>query len=448
LITERYAKRAFWLTLALAAAVSVWIALPGASAPVAHASPSASPAACAPPAGQNISTGIGSTAGSGIADSIWTVTSAPGGVPTPSAYPIIAYPGWVSAPANTNWLDPNNTGVYPHSDPTSPPPYVYETSFSVPSGMSTLTLQFSYAADNDVDVKITGPNLPVTTIATLSGGIGGNFGLLHGVTYSVPAYAGTYTLSAEVSTSSGPVGWLLSGRVVCVPAPAPCAAAGGVNISTGIGSTAGSGVADTIWTVPSAPGGVPTPGAYPIITYPGWVAAPAGTNWLDPNNTGVFSHFDPSSPPVYLYQTPIVVPPGMASLSLDLYVAVDNNVVVKRDVTTLLTLSGSASSNFSTLVVPSHHVVDTLASPSAGTHLLSAEVDNAGGPVGLLVQGTATCVAAVGGVAEHTDASALPAVAPAPSGRGMLPYVLTGIGAILALTAVGGGAWRVRRSRP
>lgn len=224
------------------------------------------------------------------------------------------------------------------------------------------------------------------------------------------------------------------------PVP-PCTPPTALNISTGIGSSAGSGIADSIWTVTSAPGGVPTPAAYPIISYPGWVAAPAGTNWLDPDNSGAFPNTDPVSPPPYVYQTAFRVPSGVGSVTVALDVAVDNNVNVKLDGTSILMLTGSVSGNFTA----THHVSHTVTAPAIGTHVLTAEIDNSSGPVGLLVSGTATCLArAVGGIAESPDVSALREPGASHDNNSTLTYLLLGTAAASVLILMGLGARRYR----
>jgi hypothetical protein len=387
--------------------------------------------------GSDISTGIGSTAGSGIPDTGWTVTSAPGGVPTPSAYPVTAYPGWVAAPANTNWIDPNNTGTFPHSDPIGT--YVYEADITVPAGTQAITLEFDFAVDNNVSFEFDGTPIPGST---LTGSGSGNFSALHHVEYTVAVSPGTYPLTATVGTTSGPVGLLVSGTATCVTTP-PCSFSG-TNISTGIGSTAGSGIPDAIWTVTSAPGGVPLPSAYPVTAYPGWVSPPpAGTNWIDPNNTGTFPHSDPTG--TYVFETSFIVPTGTQSVTLNFFYAADNNVVLELDGVALPggTLTGTGSSNFSTL----HHVTKSVGTTAGTTHVLTADVGTPSGPMGLLVSGTATCNTfdAVGGVAERVDVDE-PSLAPSPRNREDARPIAFIIGG--ALTAVvlafGAAVWRIR----
>jgi hypothetical protein len=155
----------------------------------------------------------------GSVDPIWKVISAPAGVPTPlTAYVILAAsPGWVAAPPGSNWIDPNNTGGFPPmvSDPAGL--YVYETHFTVPAGIASLTLNFQFAADNDIKMFLNGNLIPNTTVVNAFNPINGPIT----VTQANPA-PGIYTLRAEVVNQPpiiGPTGLLVKGTVRCEPAP-------------------------------------------------------------------------------------------------------------------------------------------------------------------------------------------------------------------------------------
>ncbi len=176
-------------------------------------------APCTDPDGENISTGINLTAGIGSADPRWKVSSGPAG-PTayavkPSAPPFVTSP-WVAPPIHkglsTNWIDPNNTsdGAFlgTNNDPVGG--YVYDTSFTVPSGF-TGTLTFQFAADEDVTFDLSGPSIASQTAA---------FSILYGLIKETRG-PGTYELSAHVAnnataTDDNPTGLLVVGTVTCV----------------------------------------------------------------------------------------------------------------------------------------------------------------------------------------------------------------------------------------
>ncbi len=185
-------------------------------------------ATCSTPDGQNISTGINSTAGSHDPDPIWTVTSAPAGVPNlPLAFPVTRFTGmWVPPPVRTNWIDPNDTGETIYTDVDPGGVYVYETSFEMLANVTSFTLTFDYAADDDVQMFVSGPSAfgaPQVVNAT------GAFAALNGpITFtadknSSPALVvpETYKLIAHVTNGpytedENPTGLLVVGSVTCV----------------------------------------------------------------------------------------------------------------------------------------------------------------------------------------------------------------------------------------
>ncbi len=176
------------------------------------------------PDGEDISTG---TAGIPNVDPIWTVSSAPAGVPTPNAYAVTPdTPGWVTA-SPANWIDPNNTGT-DVSDPSGT--YVYDTSFTVPKFVSHLRLNFGFAADNNVtNFVLSGPVgfVPVGILPALTGSLATNFSTLHPATpTTIPLtpstspqiykLTATVTNTSEPSTHGDPTGFLLKGSINCV----------------------------------------------------------------------------------------------------------------------------------------------------------------------------------------------------------------------------------------
>ncbi len=353
-----------------------------------------SPSSCV--GGLNISTGIGSTPGSGIADSTWTVVSAPGGVPVPNAYPVPRYFNWVVPPPPTNWIDPNNTGGS-IDDPAGV--YRYEAYFSVPVGTAILSLNALFSSDNGAALYVVPPGSAPILIGTTSNN---EFLTLHPTTPSPATFAspapGTYVLRVDVTNDPGgsgnPTGLLLSGTVECRPPPLSCE--GILDLSTGIGSTAGSGIADPIWTVVSTPGVVPVPNAYPVARYFNWVAPPPNTNWIDPNNTGG-SITDPEG--VYRYETYFSVPEGAATLWLNIVFSSDNGVALYFVPTGSTPIPiGTTSGNPFLTLHPTTPSTVAVRSPAAGTYTLRADVTNDPGgaglnPTGLLVSGTVTCPA-------------------------------------------------------
>ncbi|MDO8615775.1 MAG: hypothetical protein Q7T33_08585 [Dehalococcoidia bacterium] len=168
-----------------------------------------------------ISTG---TTGIGMVDPIWTVVSAPSGAPTPDAFGILeSHPIWVVAPSSTHWIDPNNTGGTTPigSDPFDASiPYVYETSFTVPANIQTLTVTFQFAADDDVQFFLNSTLIPGTAVSNASVALSGPVT----VTQTNPS-VGTYTLRAEVinkpPVGPNPTGLLVKGTVRCEPVPRP-----------------------------------------------------------------------------------------------------------------------------------------------------------------------------------------------------------------------------------
>ncbi len=180
-------------------------------------------ALCASPGGLDISTG---TAGIGSVDPIWTVVSAPSGAPTPDAYGVPGdYGPWVAPSSSaTNWIDPNNTGgpppgTFPPTDPGGSVPYIYETTFAVPSGSLSFTLTFEFAADNNIQLFLNSTLIPGTAVNNA-------WSTLHGpITVLQANPSGSYTLRARVVNSSGPHGLLLEGSVICelvnTPPPTP-----------------------------------------------------------------------------------------------------------------------------------------------------------------------------------------------------------------------------------
>jgi len=173
----------------------------------------------------NISTG---TDGIGNLDPIWTLVT-PNVLP---AYGITKSPGgffplWVNPPAtgrNSNWIHSGNTPGETHQPLGT---YVYETSFTVPSGLTSFTLDFQYAADNRVRFDLTG--LP--SFAGVAGVFPAvtNYSTLHppgntigtGPPITVLNPGGTYKLTATVLNATDenidPSGLLVDGTVTCVP---------------------------------------------------------------------------------------------------------------------------------------------------------------------------------------------------------------------------------------
>jgi uncharacterized repeat protein (TIGR01451 family) len=161
----------------------------------------------------------------GSVDPIWKVISAPTNVPL-TAYAIAeAHPNWVLAPAGTHWIDPNNTGGYTPSAVTDPDGlYVYETYFLVPSGIQSLTVNFQFAADNDIKMFLNGTLIPGTTVTNAFSSLNGPIT----ITQTGPS-AGIYTLRAEVFNQPpppgpSPTGLLVKGTVRCESAPSEATA--------------------------------------------------------------------------------------------------------------------------------------------------------------------------------------------------------------------------------
>jgi hypothetical protein len=132
---------------------------------------------------------------------------------------------WASPPAGTNWIDANNTGNA-ISDPTGS--YRYETSFTVPTGVQSLSLSSTFAADNNITYSLIDPN--AGTLYTQ----GPLVNAFHTLVSTNPATLtlvgnpklkpGTYTLRADViNVVSGinPTGLLVVGTVTCTPSPTP-----------------------------------------------------------------------------------------------------------------------------------------------------------------------------------------------------------------------------------
>jgi len=233
----KYVRRLNLAALALPVAILAWIVFGGTLAPrgvnANHDAPYPSPPTpCEPDAVTLISTGL---AGIGGLDPLWTtVHEGVAGQPAVASGPawgVTRPSSWVMPGGTNNWIDTNTTGDN-FSDPGGL--YVYETSFTVSSGMESLTLDFSFAVDNDVKLYLEDPSgtdapIPLPGTYNPASNNPNHFNMLHSVYYPVatPA-AGTYRLVAEVTNQPGPypgignpVGLLLQGTITCELAP-PC----------------------------------------------------------------------------------------------------------------------------------------------------------------------------------------------------------------------------------
>jgi hypothetical protein len=166
---------------------------------------------------------------------------------------------------------------------------------------------------------------------------------------------------------------------------APGCTPAGLEIGTGLNLVADSGDPDLFWSVVSGPTIGP---AYPVAKPVAWVAPPSPTNWIDPNDTNGLNS-DPAGD--YEFEAVFSAPAGTTTLTLDFDFAVDNNIVIELDGVPIpgATLTGSGSGNFTALHSPANYVVTGAA--AAGQHTLTATVDNDDGPIGFLLDGTATC---------------------------------------------------------
>jgi uncharacterized repeat protein (TIGR01451 family) len=158
----------------------------------------------------------GSLPGTGSVDPIWTLVTPSSG---PPAFDISKHPSWVTPPLGSDWIHQDNT---PGTTNQPLALYVYETSFTVPSNISSFTVNLTYAADNNVSFVLSGPasSLP-STIASIAGFPPVNFNTLHTATFTLPGPpSGVYKLTASVGNQPDtPSGLLVSGTIRCESAP-------------------------------------------------------------------------------------------------------------------------------------------------------------------------------------------------------------------------------------
>jgi len=164
-----------------------------------------------------------------------------------------------------------------------------------------------------------------------------------------------------------------------------------IDISTGSnnGNAIPIGAQDSHWSVVPPSGGPAAP-AIAIVRQSGsWILPPAGTQWISQSATataaGTYAY-------KFNYNLGNDWPNRECRLSLQY--AVDNDLVLKLGNTTIASSSPiHSTTSFSTL----HSV--SIGIPSTGSNTITANVNNAEGPTGLLIKGQILCSCKRGPVA-------------------------------------------------
>lgn len=288
----------------------------------------------------NISTGIsdgGNILPVGTPDPNWQNSQGQGNVTTPNS-------GWSSLTGSA-WLGNGSTGTAGN--------YTYTRNFTIPGGG---TLSFQALADNYVTFFLDGVQIAQTPNGPSIYG----FQLANAVNYSASITGGAHILQAVVNNQGGPVGLNLSGTVSYTPTPVT------VNISTGVVGNLllAPGNADPNWQNAQGLNVV-------VNAYPGWDSY-SGATWL--------GHDASTNAGIYTFtRTFNATSAGTISFNA----MADNNVVILLDGNTIAQTPGGSFYGFQFA-----NAVSYTGSFGAGTHTISAQVNNIGGPVGFTLEGS------------------------------------------------------------
>lgn len=232
-------------------------------------------------------------------------------------------------------------------------------------------ITFTSLADNYVQIFIDGNPVAQTPGLTIWG-----FQLPNAATFTGPITQGTHTITANVFNQSGPSGFNLSGQIVSYNFGTT------TDISTGVnnGSAVPIGSADPNWA-----------GILNTVTAanPSWNSL-LGAQWLGNANTANQQN--------YSYTRTFTTG---ASATMNFQALADNYVILDLDGTPIAQTPGLSIWGFQLANIVNY----TGTIVGAGTHTLTATVNNQGGPSGFILQGNVVSCGTVTVSPCNADAS-------------------------------------------